>query len=218
MDQIRKQTFQGLGFCKRGLDQMFFFVCFFGVFFWFFIGVQLIYNVVLVSAVQQSESVIYIYPLFFRFFSHIGDYRVLSRVPCAIQQVLISYLFYIQQYVYVNPNLPIYPSPRKQFFLINLFYFIYFWLHWVFVAVHGLSLVAASGGLLFVAVRRPLIVVASLVTEHGIQACSLRQLWLTGSRAQAQQLWRTGLVAPWHVGVFRDQGSNPCPLHWQANS
>ena len=29
------------------------------------------------------------------------------------------------------------------FFLINL---IYFWLHWVFVAVHRLSLVAASGG------------------------------------------------------------------------
>ena len=50
----------------------------------------------LVSAVQQSESVIhYIYPLFFRFFSHIGHYRVLSRVPCAIQQVLISYLCFL---------------------------------------------------------------------------------------------------------------------------
>ena len=30
------------------------------------------------------------------------------------------------------------------FFLINLF--IYFWLHWVFIAAHGLSLVAVSGG------------------------------------------------------------------------
>ena len=28
----------------------------------------------------------------------------------------------------------------------NLFYFIYFWLRWVFVAVCWLSLVAASGG------------------------------------------------------------------------
>ena len=27
-----------------------------------------------------------------------------------------------------------------------LFYFIYFWLRWVFVAVRGFSLVAASGG------------------------------------------------------------------------
>ena len=25
-------------------------------------------------------------------------------------------------------------------------------------------------------------------------------MWLTGSRAQAQQLWRTGPAAPWHVG------------------
>ena len=31
------------------------------------------------------------------------------------------------------------------FFFINLFIF-YFWLHWVFVAAHGLSLVAVSGG------------------------------------------------------------------------
>ena len=33
------------------------------------------------------------------------------------------------------------------FYYINLFLiFIYFWLHWVFVAVHGLSLVVASRG------------------------------------------------------------------------
>ena len=46
------------------------------------------------------------------------------------------------------------------FFLINLFIlFIYFWLHCVFIAVRGLSLVAAS---------RLLIAVASLVAEHGL--------------------------------------------------
>ena len=32
------------------------------------------------------------------------------------------------------------------FFLIYLFNLFYFWLHWVFVAARGLSLVAASGG------------------------------------------------------------------------
>ena len=43
-----------------------------------FIGVYLTYNVVLVSGVQESESVIfihthtYIYPFLFRFFFHIG--------------------------------------------------------------------------------------------------------------------------------------------------
>ena len=45
------------------------------------------YSVVLVSAVQQSESVIHIHislDSFLRFFSHIGHYRVLSRASCAI--------------------------------------------------------------------------------------------------------------------------------------
>ena len=31
-------------------------------------------------------------------------------------------------------------------FFLNIYLFIYLWLHWVFVAAHGLSLVAASGG------------------------------------------------------------------------
>ena len=34
---------------------------------------------------KVTQLYIYIYPLFFRFFSHIGHYRVLSIVPCAIQ-------------------------------------------------------------------------------------------------------------------------------------
>ena len=37
---------------------------------------------------------------------------------------------------------------------------------WVFVAMHRLSLVAVSGGLLFVVVPRLLTAVASLVEEH----------------------------------------------------
>ena len=32
------------------------------------------------------------------------------------------------------------------FFKENIYLFIYFWLHWIFVAARGLSLVAASGG------------------------------------------------------------------------
>ena len=41
------------------------------------------------------------YSLFFRFFSEIGHYRVLSRVPYAVQQVFITYLIYIQQCVHI---------------------------------------------------------------------------------------------------------------------
>ena len=37
-------------------------------------------------------SYIYISPFFFRFFSHIGHYRVFSRFPCARQKDLFSYL------------------------------------------------------------------------------------------------------------------------------
>ena len=62
------------------------YVCSFFFYFKKFLVEYSCFTMLLVSAVQQSESVIhYIYPLFFRFFSHIGHYRVLSRVPCAIQ-------------------------------------------------------------------------------------------------------------------------------------
>ena len=53
-------------------------------------------------------------------------------------------------------------------FYLFIYLFIYFWLRWVFVAACGLSLVAVSRGLLFVAVRGLLIVGASLVAEHGL--------------------------------------------------
>ena len=38
---------------------------------------------------------------FFLAFSHIGHYRVLSGVPCAIQQVLISYLIGFSSFEYI---------------------------------------------------------------------------------------------------------------------
>ena len=96
---------------------------------------------------------------------------------------------------------------NKAFFFVCLvFYlFIYFWLCWVFVSVRGLSLAVASGG-------------------HSSSRCAgLSLSWplllrSTGSR-------RAGSVVVAHrpsfsaaCGIFPDQGSNPCPLHWQADS
>ena len=52
------------------------------------------------------------------------------------------------------------------FLFFKIYLFIYFWLRWVFIGVHGLSLVAVSGGYSFVVVRRLLVAVASLVAEH----------------------------------------------------
>ena len=53
-------------------------------------------------------------------------------------------------------------------FFINLFILFYFWLHWVFVSACELFSGFGKRGLLFIVVHRLLIVVASLVVEHGL--------------------------------------------------
>ena len=56
-----------------------------------------------------------------RFFSCVGRYKALCRPPCAVLQVLIRYLFYMVQCVYVNPSLPIYISLPDPLVTISLF-------------------------------------------------------------------------------------------------
>ena len=60
---------------------------------------------------------------------------------------------------------------------------------------------------------------ASLAAEHRLQARGLQWLWLLGSRAQAQQLWHTGLVALGHVGSSRtrDRTCVSCIGRWTPN-
>ena len=62
-----------------------------------------------------------------------------------------------------------------------------------------------SGGSSLVSVHSLLIAVVSLVRAHRLQN--------TGSVVVAR-----GLSRPVICGIFSDQGSNPCPLHWQADS
>ena len=57
-------------------------------------------------------------------------------------------------------------KPRAAHILTFLKIFFYFWLHWGFVAVCGLSLVAGSGGCSLVAVHRLFTVVAFLTAKH----------------------------------------------------
>ena len=91
--------------------------------------------------------------------------------------------------------------------ILNLFIylFIYFWLCWVFVSVRGLSLVVASRG-------------------HSSSRCTglslSRPLLLrsTGSRCTGSVVVAHGPSCSVACGIFPDQGSNPCPLHWQADS
>ena len=85
-----------------------------------FIGVQLLYNIVLFSAAQQSESAICLHiPLFFGFPSRLGHHRALSKVPVLYSRfslviyVIHNILFMSQQCVYVNLNLPLHPAPTS---------------------------------------------------------------------------------------------------------
>ena len=61
-------------------------------------------------------------------------------------------------------------------------------------------------GLLFTAVHKLLIAVASLVAE--------RRLW----GLQASVVAAQGLGYSVACEIFPNQGSNLCPLHWQADS
>ena len=102
----------------------------------------------------------------------------------------------------------------------------YFWLHCIFIAASGLFLVAASKGYSLLrcvglSLRWLLLLWSTGSRRMGFSSCGMRaqQLWLVGSRAQAQQLWCTGLVALWHVGssTTRDRTCVPCIGRWILN-
>ena len=54
----------------------------------------MLYNVLVSPYSKVSQLYVHIYPLLFGSPSHLSHHRALSRVPCAIQSVLISYLVY----------------------------------------------------------------------------------------------------------------------------
>ena len=91
------------------------------------------------------------------------------------------------------------------FFKLIYFFNIYFWLCWVFVSVRGLSLVAASGG-------------HSSLRCAGLSLSRPLLLQSTGSRCAGSVVVAHGPSCSTACGIFPDQGSNPCPLHWQADS
>ena len=81
----------------------------------------------------------------------------------------------------------------------------YVWLCWVFVSVRGLSLVAASGG-------------HSSSRRVGLSLSWPLLLRSTGSRRAGSVVVAHGPSCSAACGILPDQGSNPRPLHWQADS
>ena len=115
------------------------------------------------------------------------------------KKILLKYSWHITFYKLLVYNIVIH-----NFFFFNLFN-LFIWLCWVFISVRGLSLVAASGG-------------------HSSSRCAglllSRPLLLgsTGSRCAGSVVVAHGPSCSTACGIFPDQGSNPCPLHWQADS
>ena len=65
------------------------------LFLFFLIGIWLIYNIVLVSGIEQSQSVIHIYlSILFQILFYYRHYKMFNIVPYAIQQVLVVYFMY----------------------------------------------------------------------------------------------------------------------------
>ena len=121
----------------------------------------------LITAVQQSDSVVRMYRFsFLRLFSSLVYHR---------------------------------------FFVCLFVCLFYLWLCWVFVSVRGLSLVMASGG-------------HSSSRCAGLSLSWPLLLWSTGSRHAGSAIVAHGPSCSAACGIFPDQGSNPCPLHWQADS
>ena len=107
-----------------------------------------------------------------------------------------------------------------------IYLFIYFWLCWVFVAAHGLSLVAVSGGYssLWCAgfSLRWLLLLRSMGSRHtGFSSCGMG-LSSCGSWALECRLsscGSRGSVAPRHVGSSRTRARTrvPCIGRWILN-
>ena len=96
-------------------------------------------------------------------------------------------------------------TPNQFTDLFYLFIYLFIYLFMVFVSVRGLSLVAASGG-------------HSSSRCAGLSLSRPLSLQSTGFRRAGSVVVAHGPSCSAACGIFPDQGLNPCPLHWQADS
>ena len=103
-------------------------------------------------------------------------------------------------------------------FFIYFCLFIYFWLHCIFVAaLYSLVVVSRDhSSLLYTGSSLQWLLLWSTGSRlTGFSGCNtwVHQLQSTGSVFVLQ-----GFSCSVACGIFPDQGSNPCPLHWQVDA
>ena len=104
---------------KKSKTQKKIILCAYG---WFTILCQfLLYN-------KVNQQYIYVYPLFFRFLSHLGHHRPLSVVSSLCYTEGSHYLFYTQrqQCIYINPSLLIHSNPLFSLLVFICTFFFFF--------------------------------------------------------------------------------------------
>ena len=133
-------------------------------------------------------------------------FLISSLISSVISWVFSNVLFSLHVFVFFM----FFPCNLFLFFLrapyLLIYLFIYFfWLCWIFVSMRGLSLVVASGG-------------RSSSRCAGFSLLCPLLLQGTGSRCAGSVVVAHGPSCSMACGIFADQGSNPCPLHWLADS
>ena len=110
------------------------------------------------------------------------------------------------------------PAVSFSFSVFYFYLFIYFGCVGSLLLLMGFSLAEASGGYSSLrctgfSLRLLLLLWSTGSRRMDFSSCGMwaQQLWLVGSRAQVQQLWYTGLVAPWHVGSSRTRARTRVP-------
>ena len=135
--------------------------------------------------------------------TQVCEYTKNQRALCTLNGWVVWYVNYISiklvwVYMYMLSIILIHGP-----FFKKLIYDL--WLCWVFVSVRGLSLVAASGG-------------HSSLRCVGLSLSRPLLLRSTGSRRAGSVVVAHGPSCSAACGILPDQGSNPCPLHQQADS
>ena len=82
----------------------------------------------------------------------------------------------------------------------------------------GLPPAAGTGGCSLAALCGPLTAAASLGAEHGLQATQPSVAAVPGLQITGSVVVAPGLSCSVAHGIFQNQGSKPCLLHWQAGS